>query len=698
MLSTEPRRQESRSGLSTSEMEFGEFKKIFQEHVKNILEGCNTLFATDVDKDELWETYLESFPPGTNEIFRERREFDCSCCRNFIKNFGHVVTINNNKLTSIWDFKTNDKKFQSVVDALSAYIKSKPVKDVFVTKESAFGTDFNYEQLEGGDVLTWEHFRIDLPKRFVVNSSKSVESLMGEYRDNKNVFQRSLEEISKDALDTVLDLISQKSLYKGEEWQAVLSKFLTSHKEYHSLRSQTEKDNYCWSKSVQIGGAASKIRNHSIGVLLTDITKGVDLDEAVKRYERIVAPTNYKRPKAIFTKKMVEQAQEKVKELGLIDSLGRRHATLEDITVNNILFANKDAARKMAGDVFEELQQEVSVNPKKFNKVEEVSVDHFVEHILPKATNIEVLLENRHQSNLVSLIAPKVKESPSLFKWSNGFSWAYSGNIADSMKERVKAAGGNVEGVLRFSLQWNDEGDNPNDFDAHCYEPNGNHIHYPRKGRRQSSTGMLDVDIVNPGSKVAVENIAWTNQDKMPEGIYKFRVHNFSHNGGRSGFSAEIEFDGQIYSFEYNKELKDNEEVPVAKVKYSKTGGFEIIESLPSTTSTKTVWGLQTNQFHPASVCMYSPNYWDGQEGIGHRHYFFMLNGCVNEDQPNGFFNEFLREDFMSHKRVFEALGSKMRVDYSDDQLSGLGFSATKRNSLVCKVEGSFSRTIKVTF
>lgn len=75
-----------------------------------------------------------------------------------------------------------------------------------------------------------------------------------------------------------------------------------------------------------------------------------------------------------------------------------------------------------------------------------------------------------------------------------------------------------------------------------------------------------------------------------------------------------------------------------------------------------------------------------------------MLNQCVNDGQPNGFFNEFLPEHLLTHKRVFEALGSKMRVNQSDDQLSGLGFSSTKRNSLVVKVIGSFERVIKLVF
>lgn len=678
-------------------MEFKKFKTAIQQHFNDMIQDADRLFEVEVDKDEMWNLYLDSFPAGTNEIYRERREFDCTCCKQFIRNIGNAVVIKDNVVTTIWDVDMSGTIFEPVAAALSAYIKARAVTDLYISKEAKIGTDKNYETKDGTKVRVWEHFYLELPARLVDRSGRSAGDLKGDYRSTRQVFKRSLEEITMDAVNTVLELIAQNSLYRGEEWKGALTEFKKLKAEYETL-PETERDNYTWVQAGKVGGAIGRIRNHSIGTLLVDISEDVDLDTAVKKYEVIVAPANYKRPKAIFTKKMLEDAQKTITELGYMESLPRRHATLDDITVNNILFSNKDAAKRITGaDIFAEMAQEVGVNPKKFSSVQEVTAEDFVKNVLPTASSVEVLLENKHESNMVSLIAPQNHDAKTMFKWSNGFSWAYSGNMTDSaLKENVKSAGGRVDGVLRFSIQWNDVDLDGSDLDAHCKHPGGE-IYYGNKSGFASG-GNLDVDIMYPVSgRPAVENITWPTLSKMPDGKYEFFVHCYAGRGCKSGFRAEIEFNGNIYSYDYRQAMHTGNTVKVAIVTL-KNGEFSIQEMLNSSQSSREIWGLKSNQFVPVSVVCYSPNYWDEQDGIGNKHYFFMLKDCVNPEAPNGFYNEYLKQELVQHKRVFEALGGKMAVADSPDQLSGLGFSSTKRGELVVKVKGATERVIKIKF
>ena len=688
---------------------FKDFVKAIQKNLQQMSKDSSRLFTVNVDTEELYNLYLDSFPAGTNEIYRERREYDCSCCRHFIRDVGNVVSIKNGELHTIWGINpVSDDKYNVVAAALDAYVKQKAVLGVFLKKEKRIGTPENREMLPTGKINKYEHFFVDLPEICIFKEcyGHTLEGDLSQFRDVRNVFKRSLDEISKEAVDTVLELIAQNSLYKGAEWKKQLTEFKNYQKEYGKLTDE-QKELWVWEKSIAAGAVIGKIRNHSIGTLLVNISEGMDLDLAVRKYEQIVAPVNYKRPKAIFTKKMLEDAKKTITELGYMDSLQRRFATLDDITVNNILFSNKDAAKRITGamDLFDEMEQDVAIDPKRFSKVEEISAEDFIKNVLPVAKELEVYLENKHIQNMVSLIAPEIADAKTMFKWNNGMSWAYTGNITDSdIKENVKAAGGSVTGIVRFSIQWNDgNGKDNSDLDAHCLEPQGgDHIYFSHKISRYTG-GELDIDITDPiyqcksNGGVAVENITYPSKERMKPGTYKFYVNQYSFRNSQ-GFKAEVEVNGEIHSYEYNSPVRGN--VDVAEVILDQSGNFKVVDKLPGNCATinKDVWGIKTLQFTPVSVVCYSPNYWDEQKGIGHQHLFFMLKDCINPEEPNGYYNEFLKPELEQHRRVFEALGSKAHVKDVDDQLSGVGFSLTKRNDLIIKVKGATERVLKVKF
>ncbi len=433
-----------------------------------------------------------------------------------------------------------------------------------------------------------------------------------------------------------------------------------------------------------------RIKNTVIGTLLMDLSEGKEIDQAVGSYESKVAPTNYKRPTALITKGMIEKAKATLSELGLTSALERRYARLEDIKINDIIFANRSAKKVISNDPLDNILATAKV--KVSDKVEEISIDEFINNIIPRVDSVEVLLENRMINSLVSLIAPVDATSLPLFKWSNRFSWSYNGDVTDSIKERVKKAGGNVEADLCCRLAWY----NYDDLDLHLQAPDG-HIYF---GCKRVGHGCLDVDM-NAGvgqTREAVENIFYANKSSMVEGMYTLFVKQYQQRESiDTGFEVEIDYLGESNTFTYDKAVKTRENITVCKFTYTRKGGLQITDSLPRGTKIKTLWGIQTGSFHQAKVILFSPNHWDGA-AIGNKHYFFMLDGCVNDSSARGFYNEFLRGDLDKHRKVLEVVGSKLKTESSSEQLSGIGFSSTQRNSVVCRVKGSFTRTLKVQF
>ena len=141
------------------------FKKALQKHFDEMQKETTHLFEVNVDKDELWNTYLDSFPAGTNEIFRERREHDCSCCRQFIKNIGSAVTIKDNQIHTIWELNLGDTTYQPVCDALDAFVKAlRKIYKIQLKQPFPMLTNYMVDIPPGGrtdalvqTVITWNH-------------------------------------------------------------------------------------------------------------------------------------------------------------------------------------------------------------------------------------------------------------------------------------------------------------------------------------------------------------------------------------------------------------------------------------------------------------------------------------------------------------------------------------------------------------
>lgn len=645
---------------------FSKFSKAV--HAQFMLMSKQELY--EVDGSDIFEKYLSAFPEGTNPIFRERTEHDCSCCKNFIRNLGTLITIKDGKVSTVWDVSGLPHPYQTVADHLALYVGELAVKGIFRSKERRYGNESNIE-LINGKAHRWFHFWGDVSDRHFNDSPATARSYSN---TTYEVFKRGLSELELDSIDTVLDLIDEKAIYRGEEFNRDVKEFRLLKYAYSQLNTDRARELFIWE---HIHHNNARFRNTVIGTLITDLSTDVDIDKAVKAFESKVAPTNYKRPKALITKSMVENAMNKIRELDLETALERRFARISDVAVNDVLFVD-NSVRDQMKDGIESLLMDSVIPSKSKAKPLDISINDFLKTIVPKAKSIGLELKNQHLNNFVSLTAPVHENSAPLFRWGSSFGWSYDGDLTDSIKEKVKAAGGRTDALLRFSLAWF----NSDDLDIHAYTPDG-HIYFYDK---RAGHGSLDVDMnASSISENPVENIVF---DKLIDGSYSIQVKQYNQRSKNNvGFVLQMEHKGLIKEYTFSEELNDIIDCITFSVIDGNIKSIYVNKSLDSDATKKEKWGVTTNTITPVDTILLSPNHWNGA-CEGNKHWFFILKNCHNGNKVRGIYNEFLRPDLNEHRKVFEVLGSKTKCEPCADQkqLSGVGFSSTKDDSVLAHV------------
>lgn len=662
----------------------GEKKSIFIVDVDNgveVEEGVET-----VEGGALWQHYLASFPEGTNKMFRERTEYDCSTCRNFVKNLGAVIYIEDGKILTVWDVADHidNETYKTVAKSMSAFVKTLPIKMPFVVGEAAYGAE--QTKSENGEV--WCHFHGKVPTIFQWKHNEP--DYVGEKKNDVKILRRSIKEISDESVEIVLDLIDQDSLYKGNEKRAKVELLRKLKRQYAQLKTKRAREIFLWLNSTPY----TRIYNDVVGTLLVSITEGTDIEIAVKEFESKTAGPNYKRSKALVTQKMIDEAKKTVDKLGIEDSLFRRYATKEDISVNDVLFVDGTVRPVLLGGAFDSIKPTKKESPK-FGAIEDIGIKEFIAKVLPKAESLEVFVKNEHMSRLVSLVAPVHADAKPLLKWDNGFSWSYIGEVADAIKQRVAAAGGKVDGDVRVSLSWH----NADDLDLHMTHERSE-LYF---GDRQKFGATLDIDMNGMDKQDhenPVENIYWTDASHVKKGRYEIIVHNYRKASTNNvGFEVQVEILGQTFSYAHPKDLRGHSQVKVGAIvsdgkgnitvegDHFIAGGGRVVEE----------WRIKSQDWVTVDLVTRSPNFWNDQK-IGTEHIFFVLKGCVNENSTRGFLNEYLIDELHKDRKAFEVIGAQLKAPFNENQMSGLGFSVNNRAEMQVRVKGSVTRVLNVKF
>lgn len=640
---------------------FNIIKKAVQDSVYEI-QG-KELYRTTASGDDLWSIYLNNLPED------RKQEHNCNCCKQFIRQFGGVVSIDDKlKTRSIWNLLGNLGIYEESVKALRDYVESKPIETVYKTEKYTVGTDNNWDLVRQ---VQWEHFYVTLNEEYV-REKDTIATIQGNEATLAKVAETTLQVFSQPTIEVVKGLIDQGILYRGDSYRGNIEKLLDCKIKYDLIEGDVQRTNFCWAFGYKI----ATVKNSAIGTLLSDIESGMATPDALTRYENVVAPMNYKRPQPKVTQQDKDALAKMLEKLGEGGNLQRRHATVEELEINNLLYIDRSIAKKEY-DTLSVLDGLIERKPTTALG-SNISFNDFITNVIPVADNLQLLLDTKLSNRAVNLLTGKGK----LFKWDSPLSWSYAGNVTSSIKDKVVKAGGNVTGELRSSLAWF----TVTDLDLHCTLPSGREIYFGNKIDNRS-TGKLDVDMnVQAESVTPVENIIFSSKDDMDDGDYIFKVDNYTDRGNgigdKAGYILEIECRGEVYTRKVPH--YDQGEVTVT---YSKEKGIERVDGADKGgVKDSTILDLPTGVFHKITSISKSPNYFKGED-VGSEHLFFTLAGATTKEPVRAIYPEFVRHELVPYKRTIEALGSLLTIPYKEEeqQLAGIGFMRTEGGTVTVK-------------
>ena len=188
-------------------------------------------------------------------------------------------------------------------------------------------------------------------------------------------------------------------------------------------------------------------------------------------------------------------------------------------------------------------------------------------------------------------------------------------------------------------------------------------------------------------TREAVENIVW--MDKMPSGAYKVVVNNYAKREASDvGFVIEVECGGKLSHFSYNKAVRDKQDIHVVTL-HMKEGRIESSRWVTRRSRRRTS-PRRSGGSRPSSTSRSTrhalPQLLGRQRGGQQAH---VLRPVRRQERRahRGIYNEFLHPRLEPHRKVFEVIGDKTKCLPTDGQLSGLGFSSTKKTDILVRVQ-----------
>jgi hypothetical protein len=420
-----------------------------------------------VSGDELYKTYLESFP--TQGL---RQDHTCSCCKQFFRNYGNLVVIAPNGATSSLLFNDSDAipaEYLDFVAHARALLDNSKVERVHyaASKFPVIG------QLHKG---TFNHFAFTLPGvlRFP-NVYISSNQNSAETAEDLRLFSLSLHQWSDDHVAKAAAMFKHDADLSRTSWTEVLEKFQEIRTAYKSFQSREQRSNYLLAQVVQNRKGLARIGQTVLGEFLNNLgSEGVSDAQAKRMFLTMVDPKDYLRPKASPTQQTVEAAEKIVAQLDLKDALRRRALRRDELDGHTVWDKPADEAPAANEGVFGHLKTKDQASKPALPSIDggRISLTALMDKIDDDVSKIEVNVAYVPTKAFSSFVTEAVAGSRPILNWDHEdrrnpvSTYTYSNPVLPS-HWGVSGGWNEVVAITDMPQRWEDHSDEAFTLDPH---------------------------------------------------------------------------------------------------------------------------------------------------------------------------------------------------------------------------------------
>jgi hypothetical protein len=401
------------TNLSNSDM-FEHTLNLLHLHHNELLTKDTILFRVNISGKDLWKLYLQTLEEVGGEAVKNH--FNCSCCRTYVERFGNVVAINDDDGSLVpvaWVPGEENNPLSITHRRISELVGSTKISSKWVSKEHHIGS----ESTVGTNGTEWTHMSASIPNHLISETpGEDMSENAHQYFQMMNA-ETGVHRYSPEVFDVAINLFGNDELYRSEKFLAV-AKFHKAVKNIILNEDRGKSRNLVWKLMASIPPGWVNVNSTMIGQLYGWIKDGLDFPDIKRMWSDRVGGDKYQRPVAAPSQQTIQQAEKLIEELGVVRSLDRRFARLEDIKTS---WKPVEVPKKeeVTGGIFSHLKaKEASpvVDTSKYETyIKPITWEKFTEKVLPEAKSMKMLIPRT--GNFSGILTATHEDAPPIIQW-----------------------------------------------------------------------------------------------------------------------------------------------------------------------------------------------------------------------------------------------------------------------------------------